>query len=222
MIHVYGFVDELRELPRVAGLDDAPLERQRLGDVELVISRSETPPAREVSREAVLRHAEVVEELMHRSEALLPAQLGRTFANEDELAAAVLTRAEDLARGLERVRGCVEFGLRVIEPKDGGEERERPASASGAEYMRARLAEVKGRERLLADLHEPLVRLSRANLVTPGTAGVLRAAYLVPKTNVAAFCEAVQRLEAARPELAIVSTGPWPPYSFADHPREAA
>ena len=124
-------------------LDDAPLERQCVGDVELVISRSETPPAREVSREAVLRHAEVVEELMHRSEALLPAQLGRTFASEDELAAAVLTRAKDLARGLERVRGCVEFGLRVIEPKDGGEERERPASASGAEYMRARLAEVK-------------------------------------------------------------------------------
>jgi hypothetical protein len=219
VIHVYGIVDELPELPQVAGVDDAPLERQRLGDVELVISRSETPPAGEVSREAVLRHAEVVEELMRRSNALLPAQLGRMFANEDELSTAVRTRADDFARALERVRGCVEFGLRVHEPTTDRGEAQVPRS--GAEYMQERLAEVRRRDQLLAELHEPLARLSRATVVTPGAADGLRAAYLVPKANVAAFSEAVQRLEHARPELTIVSTGPWPPYSFADPPQEA-
>ena len=79
MIHVYGFVDELAELPALAGVDEAPLERFQVAGLELVLSRAATPPSAEVSREAVLRHAQVVEELMRRSAAVLPAQLGRAF-----------------------------------------------------------------------------------------------------------------------------------------------
>ena len=218
MIHVYGVVDELPELPPVAGVDGAPLERQRVGSIELVVSRSEGSPPGEVSREALFHHAEIVEELMRRSGAFLPAQLGHAFADDEELSAAVVAREEDFVRGLERVRGCVEFGLRVIEPKDRGGVRLQ--AASGAEYMRERLAKEKRRERLLAEFHEPLVRLSRASAVTRSDG--LRAAYLVPKSDVAAFCEVVQRLEGAEPELTIVCTGPWPPYSFADRRQEAA
>ena len=219
MIHVYGVVEGLRELPHVSGLDDAPLERRRVDGLELVVSRSDSEPAAEVSRDVILRHAEVVEELMHHSRSLLPAQLARTFMDEEELATAVEARADALVRGLERVRGCVEFGLRVIDLRLPAETRSAPAS--GAEYMRERLAQVKHLDRLLADLHSPLVRLSRANVVTPGAPG-LRTAYLVPKPNVPVFCEAVEGIEAAHPELTIVSTGPWPPYSFADRPEAAA
>jgi hypothetical protein len=219
VIHVYGVVEGLRELPHLSGVDDAPLERRRVDGLELVVSRSDSKPTAEVSRDVILRHAEVVEELMHRSRSLLPAQLARTFADEEELATAVEARADDFVRGLERVRGCVEFGLRVIDPREPAESRS--AASSGADYMRERLAQVKHLDGLLADLHAPLVRLARANVVTPGAPG-LRAAYLVPKRNVPAFREAVEGIEAAHPELAIVSTGPWPPYSFADRPQAAA
>ena len=193
MIHVYGIVEELRELPQLAGVNDAPLERKQVGRLELVVSDD---PGGEVTQDAVLRHAEVVEELMNRSRAVLPAQFGRPFDDEGELAAAIRTKAPELERGLERVRGCVEFGLRVVGPTDGAE------AASGTEYMRARLEQ----ERALATIDEPLAELARAS--------TSNRAYLVPAENVAAFRAAVERLQAEHPELTIVCTGPWPPYSF--------
>lgn len=210
MIHVYGFVQELEALPPLAGVDDAPLERRRVGELELVVSRVEGPPSAEVSREAVLRHAQVVEELMSRSRAVLPAQFGRAFGDEDELTAAVQTQAPELERGLSRVDGCVEFGLRVAGPAESATE---PSARSGAEYMRARLDEAKRRDRLVEELHEPLARLSRAAVLSRG--GLVEAAYLVPSADVGRFREAVLRLESAHPDLTVVCTGPWPPYSFA-------
>lgn len=208
MIHVYGVVDGLAALPPLAGLEDAPLERLRIDEVELVLSRAETPPSAEVSREAILRHAQVVEELSERSAAMLPAQLGRAFRDEDELSAAVRSQAPQLERGLERVRGCVEFGLRAIPSESSGE----LDAASGTDYMRARLEEVRRGDRLVGRLHEPLARLAReATLRHHG--GELSAAYLVPRADTAAFHDAVARLERS-PEVTVVCTGPWPPYSF--------
>jgi len=157
----------------------------------------------------VLRHARVVEELSARSAAILPAQLGRAFRDDDELAAAVREQAPQLASGLERVRGCVEFGLRAIP----AERTEQVEAGSGADYMRARLDEVRRRERLVERLHEPLARLARATALRP-QGDELNAAYLVARDDVAEFREAVARLERT-PELTVVCTGPWPPYSFA-------
>jgi hypothetical protein len=212
VIHVYGIVDELAALPEVAGVDDARLEQRRVGGLELVVSRSDDSGA--VSREAVLRHAEVVEELMSRSRAVLPAQFGRAFGDDDELAVAVEAKAGELADGLRLVRGCVEFGLRVV--GSAAEDNGPAASASGADYMHARLDQTKRQDRLVDELHEPLARLSRAAKLSRGSArSLVEAAYLVPAEKAAAFREAVLRLETERPELVVVCTGPWPPYSFA-------
>jgi hypothetical protein len=207
MIHVYGVVDGLAELPALAGLGDAPLERRRVDGLELVLSQA--PPAAEVTREALLRHAEVVEQLSACSAAILPAQLGRVFRDDAELADAVRAQAPQLAQGLERVRGCVEFGLRAI-PSVGESDVE---AASGVEYMRARLEEARRRDRLAERLHEPLVRLARATTLRR-QGGELNAAYLVAREDISAFQSAVAKLERS-PEATVVCTGPWPPYSFA-------
>ena len=186
MIHVYGIVDELQELPPVPGVDGAPLERRRVDGLELVVSDSADT---EVTQAAVLRHAEVVEALMSRSGAVLPAQFGRPFGDEAELEAAIRPKTQELERGLDRVRGCVEFGLRVAG--------ESPDATSGTEYMRARLDQQRA--------VEPLEHVSRA---------VSANAYLVPADKIDEFQEAVRRLQAEHAELTIVCTGPWPPYSF--------
>ena len=209
MIHVYGLVDELAELPPTRGLDDAPLERRWIEGLEVVLSRAETPPSAEVSREAVLRHAQVVEELMARSGAVLPAQLGRAFRDEAELAAALQEQAAQLVRGLERVRGCVEFGLRAV-----GEPGVEPEATTGAEYMRARLEQVRRQDALVAALHDPLAGLARESTLHRDAADEVRAAYLVPRDAISAFRETAERV-AASPGLTVVCTGPWPPYSFA-------
>jgi hypothetical protein len=200
MIHLYGVVEGLEELP-------PGLERRRVDGLELVLAREERAPET-ISREAVLRHAEVVEQLMRRSAAVLPAQLGRAFRDDDELEAAVRHQAPQLARTLERVRGCVEFGLRVT-----GLERDTPDADSGAGYMRARLDHLRRQDDLIERLHEPLARLARATTLKREPDGV-NAAYLVERATVPAFEAAAARAEHTE-DAVVVCTGPWPPYSFA-------
>ena len=212
MIHLYGVVEELEALPPVAGVDAGRLERRRIEGLELVVSR--TVEVRDVTQEAILSHAHVVDELMGRSGAVLPARFGSAFSDEQELADAVRTNASVLARGLSLVRGCVEFGLRVL----GGDGAAENGSdrLSGRDYMRTRLAEEKARRRLAAELHEPLARLSRASTRFGGASSdLLESAYLVPRPDVAVFGEHVRRLEATHGGLTIICTGPWPPYTFA-------
>jgi gas vesicle protein GvpL/GvpF len=209
VIHVYGVVDGLDELPALAGVDEAPLERRRVAGLELVLSSGELPPSGELSRETVLRHAQVVEALMGRSAAILPAQLGHAFRDEDQLAAAIEEQAAQLERGLERVRGCVEFGLRAT-----GEATDVAEADTGAGYMHARLEQTRLEDDLVDRLHEPLARLARATTLQRRAGGVT-AAYLVSRDDAAAFEAAAARLERT-PGVTVVCTGPWPPYSFAD------
>jgi hypothetical protein len=44
----------------------------------------------------------------------------------------------------------------------------------------------------------------------------------VQTDTVPAFRDEIERLQRGHPELTIVCTGPWPPYSFAAVPAEAA
>jgi len=218
VIHLYALVRGLEELPPLTGIEGAALERRQIGDLDLVVSQTgpELPP---VTDEAVLAHASVVEELMARSRAILPARFGRAFANEEELTAAVQTKAPALEHGLSRVRGCVEFGLRVLgheSPRQGS------TSLSGVEYMRTRLDEEAERDRLSEELHRPLSLLARADARFGGASDdLLHAAYLVPDERTAAFRDRVAGLERLHPELTMVCTGPWPPYSFADSREDA-
>jgi hypothetical protein len=218
VIHLYGLVQDLDELPARTGVDGAVLERRRIAGLDLVVSQS-AGELSEVTEEALLTHAGVVEELMARSRAVLPARFGLAFTSEQNLEDAVETKAPLLAQGLTRVRGCVEFGLRVV----GGEPRREPSTGlSGGEYMRARLAEATERDRLSEELHRPLARLSRTSARFGGASGdLLHAAYLVPVENVGAFRDQLSRLEAAHSRLTMVCTGPWPPYSFAEGPEVA-
>jgi len=213
VIHLYGVVQELEELPPVPGLEGAPLERRQIEGLELVVSRTQRELLA-VSEESVLAHATVVDQLMARSRAVLPVQFGRPFADEKELSEAVRTKAQELERGLSRVRGCVEFGLRVLggEPAQG----EASSGSSGRDYMLARLAETHERDALSEELHEPLARLSRACVRFGGASSdLLQAAYLVAEARAASFREHVSRLTTSHPELTVVCTGPWPPYTFA-------
>jgi hypothetical protein len=83
--------------------------------------------------------------------------------------------------------------------------------------MQRRLESVRASERLAAELHESLARRARDStcsvVATPQL--VLSAAYLLPRSEVEAFVDAVRAQEAARHGLTFLCTGPWPPYSFA-------
>jgi putative intracellular protease/amidase len=79
--------------------------------------------------------------------------------------------------------------------------------------MRARLASLEWADAIVAELHRPLTRFARAAVVTPGADHA--AAYLVRNEDRSAFERALAGFVSAHPEVTVVCTGPWAPYSFA-------
>jgi len=163
---------------------------------------------REVSVDALWRHEEVVESLMEGRD-LLPVRFGTLVADEQAAARAVAERSEELAASLDRVRGAVELAVRA-DPREPETAAPREGT-SGREYMSA-----KARRMAAARMvHEPLGDLARDSAVQPGPE-LLRAAYLVDRAAVDRFVSVVRQLQRDHPELHLVCTGPWPPYSFAE------
>ena len=69
-----------------------------------------------------------------------------------------------------------------------------------------------------ADVHGPLRPLVREAITRPGRdeAELLRAAYLVERVRVTDVRDQVAHLQHEHPQLSLLLTGPWPPYSFAE------
>jgi hypothetical protein len=76
-------------------------------------------------------------------------------------------------------------------------------------------------ERTAGEVHEPLAAVAHeARLRTPGAPPtILAGAYLVDRGAVDAFKARVSALAAARQDVSVVCTGPWPPYSFVPESR---
>jgi len=140
---------------------------------------------------------------------VLPVRFGSTFADADGLRRALLDRQAWLLERLERVRGRVELGVRVAAP-------ERAPAVVGAGSGRDYLAEKLRIGRRASGVDEPLAQIAVETRRRPswGAGEVLRASYLVERQEVARFQAAVEALQQAHSDLAILCTGPWPPYSF--------
>ena len=185
-----------------------PLHAVRSGTLSVLCA----PAAEhEVTPEALWRHEELLEELME-ERAILPVRYGTLVADDAAAARAVAERHDELAAGLERVRGAVELALRV---ESNGAEPD-PEAGSGRDYLRAKTARMDTARRL----YERLAALARDSEMQPGRE-LLRAAYLVDRDAVAGFVALVQQLQREHPELGLLCTGPWPPFSFAEGERES-
>lgn len=170
---------------------------------------------REFSPDQLWHYEQVVEALMEDRD-LLPLRFGTRLADEDAVARALDERHQDLALALEGVRGAVELSVRVV---GGASSPPGDAVGTGVDYLRTKKQSAAAQESVLRKLHEPLLgRLARATAQKPpGTEHeLMRAAYLVDRSAVESFVQAVARLQDANPELRLLCTGPWPPYSFAE------
>lgn len=210
MIHLYAFVDELDRMPARRGATGEELAAQNLGTITAIVGEVAEPlPA---TTESAVAHDVVVESLLEHATAVLPARLGQPFADRAALAAATSGNLPALSRTLERVRGCVELGIRI----SGEEETPTERAADGTTYMR-RLAAASASRQVLADEVQTLLRPcaveSRIDVRAPGA--LFRGAYLVRRDAAGEFARRAAQLTERHPELAVVCTGPWAPYSFA-------
>jgi hypothetical protein len=222
-MYLYAITDRPEmPLPSGPGLEDAALRNLAYRGIAAVVSPL-TTAVMPLTEDNLWRHEAVVEVLMA-DRAVLPMCFGTVLDNEAAVQAVLATHYADFVASLDRVRGRVELGLRVL----WNSEFRIPKSEirnlnSGRAYLMARLEEERQarawRERaeaLAEELHAPLARLAAEStqqvLITHRL--LLTAAYLVERDRVTAFQREVEALSAAYPALRFLCTGPWPAYSF--------
>jgi len=218
---MYAVTDEHADVPAMTGIDGGRLHRLAADGLAAIVS--ETAARADASEAAVLAHAAVVDALAETAEAVLPARFGGGFDGAAAVVAAVAERREQLGQALERVRGCVELGVRVLASDTNVAPAPPPDAPSGRTYMLARLDRVRAAERVATELDRSLVALAHASTsnVVATEPLVVTAAYLVPRGDVDTFRARVDGFHRDRPELTLICTGPWPPYSFATVEAEA-
>ncbi len=224
--YLYAITDRPEmPLPAQLGLDDAALAPIVWQDLGAVISshEGEPPPA---SADALWRYEAVIEALMERR-TVLPVRYG-TILPSARAVTDMLRRAYAQFTGdIARIQGQVEIGVRFVPLAVGAEDMSTapkgPLAPSGTAYLMTKLAAVQDRERRRAAvmetaraMHAILKRLATASRFDAEAADSERiaASFLMPRDATETFRRAVSQLAKAHPRLALLCTGPWPPYSF--------
>lgn len=237
-LYLYAITDQLEApAPSKPGLEGASLLSLTYRDIAAVVSPLTTAEI-PLTADNLWQHEEVVEALMA-DRAVLPVRFGTVLSDEAAVQDVLAAHYADFVASLDRVRGRVELGLRVLwddnlqiadcrlQTADSSQRpsaiSHQPSTVSGRAYLMARLEEERQarawRERaetLAGELHAPLDRLAAEStqqvLLTHRL--LLTAAYLVERDRMTAFRLEVDALSAAYPALRFLCTGPWPPYSF--------
>lgn len=190
----------------------------------------------EAVRNWVLAHNAVVVAAWELVDTVLPMSFDsivvadRAESAESALALWLERHRESLIAQLERLRGQVELGVRVLKPEST--DHSAPGKAArGREYFREqaeRRREAQGAradiDTLARELFEALadrsagIRLKPRGTEGPGAAGsgrgeVLAVSLLVPRAGIRVVGEYLDTVRERGNDVRF--TGPWPPYSFA-------
>ena len=222
----------------VAGIGgpNAPVRTIVHGDLVAVVS---DVPGLEIdlSRENLLNHQRVLEEVLHRAD-VLPFSFGAVAGNDDEVREVLLRDAyEALHEQLDYVRGCVELEVKIFWEQERlfaeiAEENDEVRALRDAipllpddEVAMEKLAlgqlteaEIEAKSTWEADgVLDVLDPIAVEVLVSPNMSDtmLLNAAFLVERAREEEFDDAVAALaEAHAGRLVFNYVGPLPPYSF--------
>jgi hypothetical protein len=224
MLHLYGIVDPRTRCAGV-GLDGEQLIAIDCGGIVAVASEHTRPLGSEPVEEALWQHEGVLEALLEKGP-VLPVRFGVRFADREELRAELAPRSARLAAALAQVRDRVEVSVRLLARDDVPGPCVRGADAGpgpGARYLRRRLDDSREAAVKLEAIRTRLAPLAVAErsrlLPRPGTPAT--SAFLVERRSLERFRQAAGELERELQDVALVCTGPWPPYNFVDEPLGA-
>ena len=231
-LYVYCLGDELggAAFEGLAGVGRARVRVLALGGLAAVVSEAgDDAPA--VNEENLLAHNRVNAAALAVSTPL-PCRFG-TRAAPERLAAYVSDNEAALAAALARVRGCVEMSVKLMEKAEGrGTKMEREeggaveaSTGAGTAFLLKKRREMMGEEGArrraeeaaawLASGAGELARETAARLSPPEPIFV-RAAHLVERARVEEYRARLRVLAAGRRDLRLLTSGPWPPYSFGE------
>lgn len=227
-LYVYCVAPEGHDPPDgLRGLEGGAVRSLPAGGLVLWVSETERVPRPSV--QTVRAHDRVVRASVTESVTTLPLRFGQWFGDPGGAGEVLGEEAERYRRALDEVAGAMEFGLRLVDPETdpGGEQggEASPAAESGRAYMEALARrhaarrERRGRaDELAGEIRRGLgglVREQRSRPPDGSGATLARVAHLVDRSDFEAYREAVRGLEARHPELQWLTSGPWPPYTFA-------
>ena len=207
----------------LTGLNGSQVELHTVGNLGVWVTRSPRP---ESVVDNISIHNAVVEAAVTQEVTPVPLRFGQWLEDDGKLAESMAGKAVAYAEKLREFAGCLEFGIRIIDPRepakatDPGQHR----ATSGLAYMQAlresskleaeRLAEVEG---VRVRVHEALQGVVRDERVedrrTPHA--VITLSHLVARTHFDEYRERARQLREIFPALRLLLSGPWPPYSFA-------
>lgn len=197
-LYVYGITEQTDIEMEVDGVYGA----STLGTVDYrshsaLTSRIDTTEP-ERSDEAVATHDDVLRAVVERDDVqtVVPMGFGMAFKNARTLKGVMRGAQRAFRKALNDVEGCVELGVKMVDPADG---------AADAGELRGTLEEEL--DPLSAGQTEDDLFSDRL---------IANRSYLVEQDQRDAFDEAVDRLETVNEDVLVKYTGPWAPYNFVD------
>lgn len=232
-LYVYCLGDDLSgaALEGLTGVGGARVRVLALGSLAAVVSEPRDADVA-ANEENLLAHNRVNAAALAVTTPI-PCRFG-TRAAPERLADYVSANAAALSSALARVRGCVEMSVKLMSKAEGtGPETEVESDAdaavgaagAGTAFLLKKRREILGEEgarrraeEAAAWLKAGVGELSREAdaRLSPSEAIFVRAAHLVERERVAEYRTRLRALAAARRDLRLLTSGPWPPYSFSD------
>ena len=228
-LYLYCLIDDDVSVEKVIfngpreGISGATVTVFCVGDFWLLVSDFDGTSV-PVTRENVLKHAEVVSGLLPETTPL-PFRFG-TLTTEERLESFLTARSQALRDKQDLVRGCVEMSVKIIWDREwaadsGIKESDKPGTAFLVEKRRelhgseARSEEAKKIARWLEEHLGDVVKDKALQTNFTGKL-LLAVGHLVPRELGDKYRERLKTARLERPELHFLASGPWPPYSFAN------
>ncbi|MDF2691828.1 MAG: hypothetical protein K0S65_211 [Labilithrix sp.] len=195
------------------GIARQPLALVRAGKAFVVV---EEAAAREPTPAAIVAHDRVVRRVARLTPAVLPLRFGSTAPDRASVAALLTPLTGPVERALERVRGAVQFTLRV-RGKAAPPTKPGANVGPGTRWLAKRIARHQVPEvEAVRQATRPFVREVRAERQDAGTQ-LATVYHLVPRDDVQKWRAAFARSLADLPRsVEVTATGPWPPWAFAE------
>ncbi|OLC17684.1 MAG: hypothetical protein AUH29_01260 [Candidatus Rokubacteria bacterium 13_1_40CM_69_27] len=185
--------------PPREGVGAGAVTARPVRDLFLIASPIVSPPGRTPGAQA--RHHDVVGSLLEAT-SVVPFRFA-TVVPEMDIDGWLDARMPLIRTSLAEVRGCVEMTVRLLrlDPRI-----ERSPGANG----------VAGFLRIVADRLIERAGLPNWRYCPTGSGGNAAAslAFLVPRADISVFLAHIAPIAARAEGVAVVPTGPWPPYSF--------
>jgi hypothetical protein len=150
---------------------------------------------------AAIRHDDIVRLAVERHSSVVPFRFGTELCSISGLRSLLEIHYQTLSDQLRRFCGRLEMGLKArLTPKTSSDV-QLPGLPFGLERIRALAPRSSDRQEKLG---------------TGWGGTVFEGCYLIGRDDIDRFWDALEHIRSAVPELALLGSGPWAPYSFCD------